>query len=90
MLTLGNVFSSKCAATFQETPCLCGATDPAACLSGSATPTGPLYDLYQCDFNTTSVSTITTKFIDQTTGSGQANAIVQCAASFACSSCFGQ
>jgi hypothetical protein len=89
LLALGEIFSSKCAATFQETPCLCGSTDAAMCLAGTATPTGPVYDLYQCDFDTTNVNTINSNFTIQTFGAGQANALVQCVAAFACNSCFG-
>jgi hypothetical protein len=86
--TLDMIFGSGCAATFQETPCLCGSTDAALCLAGTATPTGPLYDVYQCDFDTTSAATIqASQFTNQATGAGQANAIVQCAAAFGCQ-CF--
>jgi hypothetical protein len=86
--TLGAVFTSNCAATLQETPCVCGATDPAQCLTGTQPPTGPLYDLYQCDFDTTDISVIqASQFTNQATGAGQANALVQCAAAFGCS-CF--
>jgi len=88
LLTLGEVASSQCAATAQETPCLCGSTDAAACLAGTATPNGPVYDLYQCAFDTTSVATIQADFKDQTNGAGQANALVQCAGAFGCP-CFG-
>jgi hypothetical protein len=87
--TLGIVFTSKCAATFQETPCLCGATDNATCLAGSATPTGPAYDIYSCDFNTTSSTAIQSSMLtNQAFGAGQANALVQCLGSFGCTTCF--
>jgi hypothetical protein len=87
--TLNTIFTSKCAATLQETPCLCGATDSAMCLAGSATPTGPAYDLYSCDFNTTSSTQIQSADItNQVFGAGQANALVQCAAAFGCTTCF--
>jgi hypothetical protein len=89
LLTLSQIFSSACAATLQETPCLCGSTDVNQCLAGTATPTGALYDEYACDFNSTSGATINANFTVQTFGSGMANGIVQCAASFGCS-CFGQ
>jgi hypothetical protein len=85
--TLGNIFSSLCAAGLQETPCLCGGTDTAACLAGSMTPTGPVYDDYACDFNTTSSTSIQVDFTNQNLGAGQANALVQCVAAFGCS-CF--
>jgi hypothetical protein len=82
--TLGTIFGSKCASQFQETPCLCGSTDPAACLAGAATPTGPDYDQYICDFDSASIDDIQNDFTNQVFGAGQANAIVQCAAAFNC------
>jgi hypothetical protein len=85
--TLSGVFSSKCAATLQETPCLCGSTDVVTCLGGSATPTGAVYDVYACDFGTTSSTAIQSVFTAQNFGAGQANALIQCVASFGCS-CF--
>jgi hypothetical protein len=88
--TLDGIFASKCAATLQETPCLCGTTDVAACLAGTATGNGPLFDEYACDFGTTSqgpINTITTDFTIPHFGAGMANAIVQCAAAFSCD-CF--
>jgi hypothetical protein len=89
--TLGIVFTSKCAATFQQTPCLCGATDNATCLAGTATPTGPTYDIYACDFNTTSSTAIqSSNLTNQAFGAGQADALVQCLGSFGCTTCFGQ
>jgi hypothetical protein len=88
--TLVQVFTSQCAATLQETPCLCGATDVYMCMDGSATPTGPLYDEYACDFGGTSGPTITalaTDFTVPTFGAGTANSLIQCAAAFSCD-CF--
>jgi hypothetical protein len=88
--TLSAMFASHCAATLQETPCLCGTTDVNSCLAGTATPNGPLYDEYVCDFNSTSgmtINTVTSDFTVQTFGAGMANALVQCAASFSCD-CF--
>jgi len=86
--TLSTIFTSKCADTLQETPCLCGLTPTAGCLAGTATPAGPTFDLDVCDFNTTSSSTIQADFTVATFGAGMANAIVQCAAAFGCG-CFG-
>jgi hypothetical protein len=82
--TLALIFSSKCAATSQLTPCLCGTTDPTQCTAGAVTPNGPAYDAYACDFNTTSGATINTDFILQTFGAGMANSIAQCAGAFSC------
>jgi hypothetical protein len=85
--TLQTVFLSQCAATLQETPCMCGPTPTATCLSGTATPTGPAYDLYACDFDSTSPTTILPALTTPTFGAGMGNAIIQCAASYGCD-CF--
>jgi hypothetical protein len=85
--TLGTIFGSKCAAQLQETPCLCGTTDPASCLGGQVTPNGPEYDQVACDFNSVSIDTIQGNYTNQALGVGQANALVQCLAAFNCS-CF--
>jgi hypothetical protein len=82
--TLGEIFSSQCAAGLQETPCFCGMTPVATCLAGTATPTGPVYDEYQCDFDSTNSLTLQTEFTVQTFGAGQANALVQCLGAFQC------
>jgi hypothetical protein len=84
---LGNIFSSQCAATLQLTPCFCGATDAAQCVSCAVTPVGPLFDLYACDINTTSCSVVQTDFTVPTFGVGMANAIAECAGAFNCN-CF--
>jgi hypothetical protein len=93
LVTLQTVFASKCAATLQQTPCLCGTTDSATCLAGTATPTGAAYDIYACDFQTTSSTAIQGKFMPgavETTGAAQGTAIIQCLGAFGCNSCFGQ
>jgi hypothetical protein len=84
---LSEIFTSKCAETLQQVPCLCGTADAEACLNGTETPNGPLYREYQCSFNTTNVGAIQAKFRDPTYGAGQANALVQCLAGFSCD-CF--
>jgi hypothetical protein len=87
--TLGIIFTSACSATFQLTPCLCGTTDSTACLNGTATPTGPAYDIYACDFNTTnSTAILNVDLTEPAFGAGQANALVKCLGSFNCT-CFG-
>jgi hypothetical protein len=86
LFTLKNIFSSQCAATLQEAPCLCGGTDIEQCLAGTAVPTGALYPVYACDISNT-VSIIVNDFTLPSFGTGQANAIVQCAAAFGCN-CF--
>jgi hypothetical protein len=88
--TLTKIFSSSCAATLQETPCLCGATNVNSCLAGTAAPTGAAFDIYACDFDSTNgatVNNVTANFTVQSFGAGMANSIVQCAASFGCD-CF--
>jgi hypothetical protein len=87
--TLDDMFRSKCAAALQETPCLCGTVDAFACLNGTATPNGPLFADYRCDFKSANVFAIQGVFSAQNFGAGQANALVQCAASYDCR-CFGQ
>jgi hypothetical protein len=84
---LSEIFTSKCAETLQQVPCLCGTADAEACLAGMETPNGPLYREYQCSFNTSDVGAIQAKFRDPTYGAGQANALVQCLAGFNCD-CF--
>jgi hypothetical protein len=84
---LDGVFTSKCAETMQQVPCLCGATDAEACLAGTERPAGPLYRDYQCSFNTTDVGAIQAKFRDPMFGAGLANALVQCLAGYNCN-CF--
>jgi hypothetical protein len=86
--TLMGVFSSKCAATLQQVPCLCGATDAEECLRGTTVPTGPLYRDYACDFKTTDVGAIQANFRETKYGVGLANTIVQCVAESECT-CFG-
>jgi hypothetical protein len=82
--TLQLIFSSKCGATSQLTPCLCGTTDPTQCTAGAVTPNGPAYDEYSCDFDTTSGATINTDFIVPTFGAGMADSVAQCAGAFSC------
>lgn len=84
--TLKDIFSSQCAATQQLTPCLCGTTDAGECLAGNVTPNGPLYDIYKCQLGTTGPQ-IASNFTIQTFGTGQANALAQCAGAFGCD-CF--
>jgi hypothetical protein len=84
--TMKDVFSSQCAITLQETPCLCGNTDAAQCLAGTAPATGPLLPIYTCDLGAT-VPMILTNFTVPVLGAGRANAILGCAAAFGCD-CF--
>jgi hypothetical protein len=86
--TLSDIFTSKCAETFQETPCLCGATDVIECMEGRATPTGPLYRDYVCDFRTNDVTAILRDFRDPNYGVGSANVLIQCLGAYECG-CFG-
>jgi hypothetical protein len=86
LATLQAIFASGCASTRDETPCLCGSGDPGACIAGSEPPAGPVVALYSCDFDGTG-ATPTSDFTNQAYGAGQANALVQCLAIFACD-CF--
>lgn len=85
---LHRIFSSGCASARWLTPCLCGSTDPAACLGGTAPPAGPLAGIYACDFDSPRSADIQANFLVQTFGAGTANAIVLCAAQSECP-CFG-
>jgi hypothetical protein len=95
LFTLKNIFSSRCAAGLQQTPCLCGMTDVAECLAGTAAATGPLQPVEACDLGASCAaptapsctSTIVNNYTLPTFGAGQANAIVLCAAAFGCN-CF--
>jgi hypothetical protein len=90
LATLDGVFKSGCAKSTQLTPCLCGTADALLCTSGNAQPLGPVYDVYACDFGSTSggsIFDITTNFQSPVFGSGQANLIAACAGSFNCD-CF--
>lgn len=86
--TLMGVFSSKCAETLQQVPCLCGGTDAEECLRGGTVPTGPIYKDYACDFKTNNGAAITASFRDPKFGAGLANTLVQCVAESECK-CFG-
>jgi hypothetical protein len=81
--TLNDIFTSGCAADGQETPCLCGATDPVACQNGSVTPLGAVFPEYQCDLGP-AISSVVSNFTAPTFGAGMADTIVQCAAAFGC------
>jgi hypothetical protein len=94
--TLEDIISTGCAASLQETPCLCGATDTGMCLAGMAAPTGPLVQDYEIGFSLTGErgtpgvgKDIQADFVTPLNGSGQANALVQCVAAFGCTSCLG-
>jgi hypothetical protein len=85
---LAKIFATKCAATLEETPCICGSANSAQCLAGNVTATGPVYPDYVEDFGTESVPTIMTSFTNPTFGAGRANALVGCVAAYGCD-CFG-
>jgi hypothetical protein len=90
LATLDAIFKSGCAKSTQLTPCLCGTADVLQCTTGQTQPLGPVYDVYACDFGSTSggsIFDIFMKFSKPTFGFGQANAIAECAGSFNCD-CF--
>jgi hypothetical protein len=84
LATLKSMFSSHCASTLEEVPCLCGATPPDTCQTGVETPAGPVYPFYQCDLGP-SIEQILTHFTLPRFGASVANAIIQCAQAFGCS-----
>jgi hypothetical protein len=86
---LRDVFTSKCAESLQQAPCVCGDVPIMACLDGSEKPRGPVYADYACDFNTTDMGAIQKAFTDSNFGAGHANSLVQCVAGNGCE-CFGK
>jgi hypothetical protein len=85
--TLKDIFTSACAWSQREIPCLCGTTDTTRCFSGALTPNGAAYPDYTCDFNSTDINTIQADRTVQVYGAGQATSLLQCAAAFGCD-CF--
>jgi hypothetical protein len=85
--TLNAIFASGCGQVGQLTPCLCGTTTIPTCESGSASPTGPIFPEYVCDFGTTDVLTILLELALPTFGAGMADSIVECAQQNGCG-CF--
>jgi hypothetical protein len=86
--TLADVFTSKCAETLQETPCLCGDTDVVQCLEGNVIPNGPILEDYACDLRTRDVTVIYRDFREPIYGIGRANSLIQCLGGYGCG-CFG-
>jgi hypothetical protein len=86
--TLQRIFTSKCAADGQLTPCLCGNTDPTRCLGGDEDPTGPVYSIYTNDFGI-NIRDIMNNFTVTTFGAGQADSIVKCLGSLCVDECLG-
>jgi hypothetical protein len=84
--TLNDIFVTRCAATLQETPCLCGTLSPASCFTDLETPNGPVYPDYVADFGS-DLDTILANFTNAQFGAGMANSIVQCLGAYACE-CF--
>jgi hypothetical protein len=87
LATLNDIFSSQCAGATRVDPVPLRLDGSRAVLAGAVTPNGPLLPEYTCDFGTTSAVTLQAEFVLQTFGAGQANALVQCLASFGCD-CF--
>jgi hypothetical protein len=71
------IFTSKCANTGEENPCLCGPTDPMACFHGDAPPMGSCVSEFKKDYGDNG-KTMYDNFINQTYGDGRANTIIQC------------
>ena len=85
--TMSDVFSSGCAATLQQTPCVCGTVDPGLCLTGQVPPNGPVLPDYFCDFGSFDMNVLISDFTMPAFGVGMANNILQCVAAFGCD-CF--
>jgi hypothetical protein len=84
--TLHDILQSRCAASQQLTPCLCGDADSVMCVAGTGTqtPNGPVYPDYVRSFNRTNGADINAYFNITTFGAGMANQLVTCLASFNC------
>jgi hypothetical protein len=88
LAALQTIIQSKCGASGQLTPCVCGSADTMACYAGRAQPDGPLYDLYSQDFGTENANAIVMVYFTQPKyGAGLANAIANCLNAKGCSSC---
>jgi hypothetical protein len=75
--TLRCVFTSKCANTGEQSPCLCGQTDVTECMEGKSPPRGTCVAVYKGDFGSNGKA-MYDQFLDRKFGSGQANALIQC------------
>jgi hypothetical protein len=75
--TLKCVFTTQCANTGEETPCLCGKVDVVECLQGRVQPEGTCVAEYKKDFGDNG-KTMVDQFINPSFGAGLANAIIQC------------
>jgi hypothetical protein len=92
--TLGAIVSSGCPTAGQELSCICtSVADAGPCESGQDTPTGPLVPYYlaafPCPQSVDEATCFIPKVSDQTYAAGEADVLIQCAAAFACASCFG-
>ena len=85
---LDTIFTSRCGQTQSLVPCICGTTDPTACLNGQITPNGPLFDLHICDTNSAHLITPFPPPGLTVYGVQQAETIANCAAAFGCD-CLG-
>jgi hypothetical protein len=75
--TLRCVFTSKCANSGEQSPCLCGKTDVQECMEGKSPPSGTCVAVYKDDFGSNGKA-MYDQFLDRKFGSGNANAIIQC------------
>ena len=75
--TLRCVFTTKCANTGEETPCLCGKADVVDCMNGKAAPEGTCVAEYKKDFGNDGKAMVD-QFVNQSFGAGLANYIIQC------------
>jgi hypothetical protein len=85
--TLGKTFTNGCASSGTLTGCLCDGTNTTMCENGTATPTGPMFDEYACDFNSTNGGTVFNDLVVQSFGAGAANQLIACAQQAGCN-CF--
>jgi hypothetical protein len=71
------IFTTKCANTTDENPCLCGKTDIMDCMAGKSPPTGACIAEFKKDYGDDGKK-IYDDFIKPEYGVGRANRIIQC------------
>jgi hypothetical protein len=71
------IFTTKCANSGEETPCLCGRTDIMECMEGKSPPTGSCVAEFKKDFGDDGKK-MYDNFIKPEYGVGRANDLIQC------------
>jgi hypothetical protein len=71
------IFTSKCANTGQESPCVCGQTEIVSCMDGRGVPKGSCVGEFKKDFGSDGKK-MYDEFINKAYGDGRANNLIQC------------